>query len=82
MQNCTELCFIIGFVPLALQDSVPEPQNPPMEPVLREARERGRHFVQCLLRPNEIRLYTPDANVKAELRPYQQVGYSCVGLFS
>uniref|UniRef100_A0A5K3ESK6 TATA-binding protein-associated factor n=1 Tax=Mesocestoides corti TaxID=53468 RepID=A0A5K3ESK6_MESCO len=59
---------------LPLEESAPEPQNPCMHPVLKKSREKGRSFVQCLLRPNEIRLYTPDDTIKAELRPYQQEG--------
>lgn len=56
-----------------LKESAPEPTSPGLPLSLQMAREKGRHFVQCLLRPKDIRLYVPDGNVHAELRPYQQV---------
>ncbi|KAL5106891.1 hypothetical protein TcWFU_005968 [Taenia crassiceps] len=62
------------LVLLPLEESAPEPTSPGLPLSLRTAREKGRHFVQCLLRPKDIRLYVPDENVHAELRPYQQEG--------
>ncbi|VDM17468.1 unnamed protein product [Hydatigera taeniaeformis] len=55
-----------------LKESAPELTDPGLPLSLQRAREKGRHFVQCLLRPRDIRLYVPDENVRAELRPYQQ----------
>ncbi|CDI97151.1 TATA binding protein associated factor 172 [Echinococcus multilocularis] len=62
------------LVLLPLEESAPDPAGPGLPLSLRTARDRGRHFVQCLLRPKDIRLYVPDKNVHAVLRPYQQEG--------
>ncbi|KAL5970744.1 hypothetical protein TSMEX_001524, partial [Taenia solium] len=62
------------LVLLPLEESALEPTSPGLPLSLRMAREKGRHFVQCLLRPKDIHLYVPDENVHAELRPYQQEG--------
>ncbi|KAH9278152.1 TATA-binding protein-associated factor [Echinococcus granulosus] len=62
------------LVLLPLEESAPDPAGPGLPLSLRIARDKGRHFVQCLLRPKDIRLYVPDKNVHAVLRPYQQEG--------
>lgn len=61
-------CFV------SLKESAPEPASPGLTRDLQTVRKEGRHFVQCLQRPKDIVLYTPDKNIRAELRPYQQVG--------
>lgn len=60
------------LVLLPLEESLPDCRE--MHPRLVIARTKGREFVQCLLHPSSIKLFSNKTYVKAELRPYQKEG--------